>query len=146
VSVSPSRRQLLQGAVLLPALAACSSPPGRPAASDPDVPLRAAAVDRERTLLAQYDAAASSSPPLAARVAVVREEHARHLAALLGQAPTASPATSPAAAAPTLAQLVAAEHAAATAHAAGAVSASRPLAGLLASLAASEASHPVALA
>jgi hypothetical protein len=146
VSVSPSRRQLLQGALLVPALAACTSSAARPAPADPDVPLRAAAVARERALLAQYDAAAASSPSLAARVAAIRDEHTQHLAALLGQPPTPSPAASPAAVAPTLAELVAAEHAAAAGHAAGALGASRRLAALLASLAASEASHPVVLA
>jgi hypothetical protein len=45
-----------------------------------------------------------------------------------------------------MAGLVAAERAAGTAHRSAALEASRGLAGLLASLAASEASHPVALA
>ena len=131
----------------MPLAASCTSRE-KPATPDPDDPLRAAAVARERTLLAMYDAAAAGSGPAdAAVLQAVRAEHAEHLAALLGQ-PSPSPSTA-AAPSPTVAtrpQLVAAERSAAQAHAAAAVTASPELAGLLASLAASEASHPVALA
>ena len=156
--VSLTRRQAL-AAALLPALAACTRKvPPRPAPVDPDVALRAAAVARERALLAGYDALTTSSPTLAgtgtlsARVAAVRAEHAAHLAALLAapspsaslpSSPSPSPAVSPVAS--SLPGLVRAERATAQQHAAAALAASRPLAQLLASLAASEAAHPVAL-
>lgn len=145
-SVLP-RRRLLQATAALPLLAACRSEK-QPAAPDPDAALRRAAVERERTLLALYDAAAAGSGPAdAAVLQAVRAEHAEHLAALLGR-PTAPPTAAPSASATpaTRPQLVAAERSAAQAHATAAVTASADLAGLLASLAASEASHPVALA
>lgn len=144
MSTSPSRRRLLQAGLLAP-LAACTSSPSppsprpRPALVDPDVALRAAAVAREQQLIARY--AGTSSPAALA----IRAEHEQHLLALGG--PVASPVASPIpAAAASVPQLVAAERAAAAAHAADALRASRGLAALLASLAASEASHPVALA
>lgn len=142
------RRRLLQAVAALPLLAACR-PAKRPATPDPDAALRTAAVERERMLLALYDAAAAGSGPAdAAVLQAVRAEHAEHLAALLGRAtpsPSPSPAPSPVATPATRPQLVAAERSAAQAHAAAAVTAGAELAGLLASLAASEASHPVAL-
>lgn len=133
MTASPSRRRLLQAALLAP-LAACTAKPSRPEPVDPDVALRAAAVARERALIARYDAA----PPSPA-VAAIRAEHEQHLAAL--GAPSPPPSATPAAAS----SLVAAERAAAAAHAADALTASPKLAAVLASLAASEASHPVAL-
>jgi hypothetical protein len=134
MSASPSRRRLLQAALLTP-LAACTTTAGRPARVDPDVALRAAAVARERSLLALYDAA-----PPSATVLAIRAEHEQHLAALGAPSPAPSPATA------ATGSLVAAERAAAAAHAADALVASPQLAAVLASLAASEASHPVALA
>lgn len=145
-----SRRALLGLAAAVP-LAACTADDGPPAPPDPDDLLRAAAVERERGLLQRYDAAALGVPALAARLAPVRAEHAQHLAVLLGT-PSPSPAASaPAAPKPTdaataLAALVRAEREAAAAHGQAALEASRELAGLLASLSASETSHPVALA
>lgn len=134
MSASPSRRRLLQAAVLVP-VAACTSTPSRPAKVDPDVALRAAAVERERGLLARYDAA-----PPSPVVAAIRAEHEQHLTAL--GAPSPAPTAPP----PASGSLVAAERAAAAGHAADAMKASPALAAVLASLAASEASHPVALA
>lgn len=164
------RRALLAGAALLP-LAACTSEPApAPPPPDPDDLLRAAAAGRERALLAEYDRLLAAVPELAVRLRPLRAQHADHLLALTGPPPTGSPtsvATSPASAtspatsppplppevppAPTaadaLASLVVAEQAAAGAHTTDALAAAdRDLAGLLASLAASESSHPVALA
>lgn len=162
MSSRPTRRAVLSaGAVGL--VAACTRshrPPsaGRPARPDPDVALTAAAVDRELALLAAYDAALAATPALASRLAPLRAEHAEHLSAL-GSGParksTPSPATDPAPDAgpggtgPRGVQarrsLVTVELAAAAAHAAAALTASARLAAVLASLAASEASHQVAL-
>lgn len=139
-----SRRALLGLAAAVP-LAACTSSEGPPPPPDPDVLLRDAAAARERALVQQYDAALVALPDLAAALAAVRAEHAEHLAALLGAQPSAAPSAGPAAPV-TLTVLVAAEREAAAAHGQGALEASRELAGLLASLAASEASHPVVLA
>ena len=144
MSLFPSRRRVLQGA-LLTLVSACTRRPQRPAPIDPDVALRAAAVARERALIAQYAGARPASPAVAAQLAAVAAEHAQHLIALgvttasTGPSPFPVPASS-------LAELVAAERAAAAAHAADALRASRLLAAVLASLAASEASHPIALA
>lgn len=138
--MSLSRRHLLTGAVALP-LAACTQP-AEPAPVDPDALLRDAARQRERDLLASYDALMAATPALAPRLAPLRAEHEEHLAQL---APVASAAPG-SSAVTTLAQLVALEKQMAAAHAADALRASRPLAVVLASLAASEASHPVALA
>lgn len=144
--MSTTRRRLLLGGALLP-LAACtpSREAERPGPVDPDVALRDAAVARERALLASYDALLLASPDLAARLGPLRAEHAEHLAALGAQeqASTATPVPVPA---PALPALVAAERAAAAAHAEATVGASPALAAVLAQLAASEASHPVALA
>ena len=77
------------------------------------------------------------TPPLVA----LRAEHQAHLERLEPPAtPTPTPAIAPSADVPSL------ERAAAAAHAAAVPLASRPLAALLAQLAASEASHPQALA
>lgn len=139
-----SRRTLLGLAAATP-LAACTRQDGPPPLPDPDVALRAAAIEREHGLLARYDAALVALPDLALRLAPVRAEHAEHLAALLGAEPSTAP---PARSAPpaTLADLVAAEREAGIAHARAALEASRALAALLASLSASETSHPVVLA
>jgi hypothetical protein len=134
MSTRPSRRRLLQAALAAP-LAACTSTPRRRAAVDPDVALRAAAVAREQQLLARYATATSAA------LVAIRTEHEQHLQVLGGATASASPALPS-----TSAQLVAAEHAAAAGHAADALRASGGLAALLASLAASEASHQVALA
>lgn len=157
--MDPTRRALLGAGALLLAGCTAEAPPG-PAPVDPDDALRAAAVAREGALLQAYDAALRAAPSLTARLAPVRAEHAVHLAALTGPGPSPSssrsalpgapgpgapgPATS-AGATGVLAGLVRAEQAAATGHAGDVAAASRPLAALLASLSASEASHPVVL-
>lgn len=80
----PSRRSVLTGSVGLLGLTACSGPAlrPRPATIDPDLALTAAAVARERALLAAYDAAATATPDAAARLAPLRADHVAHLAAL----------------------------------------------------------------
>ncbi len=154
-----SRRSALAAAGLLGA-AACTgaSPAPAPRPVDPDVALRQDAISRERALLARYDALLAADPALRARLAPVRSEHERHLEAL-GQppapsgsavAPAVPSAVAPAvpsatAGTPTLAALIQAERTTATAHAAATATASPGLAAVLAQLAASEASHPVAL-
>lgn len=143
----PTRRAVLASGLLLPVAACTSSEPApvRPVPVDPDVALRAAAVARERGLLAAYDAALQQDPGRAERLAPLRAEHAAHLAALGEQeAPsTVSPAPAPT---PLGGDLATAERAAAAAHAEATAAASPALAAVLAQLAASEASHPVALA
>lgn len=147
-----SRRALLAVSATLP-LAACTQEP-TPAPPDPDDLLRAEAVARERGLLREYDAVLLALPGLAARLTPLRGHHAEHLLALTGRAatPSADPSGDaaprvppPATATAALSGLAEAERVAASAHRAGALAASRELAALLASLAASEASHPVVL-
>ena len=157
-ATGPTRRAVLAGgpALLLTACTADRAAP-RPAPVDPDDALRTAAAERERALLRDYDAVLAARPGLAARLVPVRGHHAEHLEALLGRAPTGSPSSSPTAAvrpavpppaddAAALARLVEAERAAGDAHALDCLAASRSLAPVLASLSASELSHPVALA
>ena len=156
-SPGPTRRAVLAGPALLLA-AGCSGdePAPRPAPVDPDDALRSAAAERERALLREYDAVLAARPGLGPRLVPVRQHHAEHLEALLGPATTGSPSPSPTSAAPpaapppsddaaAIARLVAAERSAGDAHAADCLTASRALAPVLASLSASELSHPVAL-
>jgi hypothetical protein len=151
-----SRRALLQLALGGSLLVACTSEPEPPPPPDPDDVLRDAAAARERALLREYDAVLLALPMLSARLLPLRGEHAEHLLALTGpeRSGSATPAASavpapavppPATAAAALAGLVTAEREAAAAHGAAALEASRELAGLLASLSASEQSHPVVL-
>jgi hypothetical protein len=142
MSVTPSRRRLLQTLLLAPVVAGCTDDkPSRRSVDSPDVALRQAAIARERALIAHYRSAAAPSTVLAA----VAADHEAHLRAL-GAGP-AEPSTSPApSGAPTTpAALATEERRAAAAHAAAALDASPSLAALLASLAACEASHVVAL-
>jgi hypothetical protein len=152
-----TRRALLSAAAALP-LAACTSDPEPPPPPDPDDLLRESAVERERSLLAEYDAVLLVLPSLAERLLALRAEHVEHLATLTGEGPAGTPspqASQPgvaavpptATAAAALAGLVEAERAAGAAHGAATLAArSRELAALLATLSASESSHPVALA
>ncbi len=181
----PTRRAVLTSG-LAGLLSACTTAPRRrttPAAPDPDLALTAAAVARERVLLAAYDAVLATTPALAAQLGPLRADHLVHLAAL-GASPTpplAAPGThslassgapvpgapdptapspgTPVPGAPrphlpaargakgarTAAELPGLERRAAAAHAAAAVTCSRQLAPVLASLAASESSHEVVL-
>lgn len=167
---TPTRRALLVGGMrvgllglAMPALAACTADgrPSPPPPPDPDVGRADEAAERERRLLAAYDAAVVLAPALADLLTPLRAEHAEHLAALgVAElpAPTADPSapppvavlppppalpSDPAALRAALAEL---ERATANVHGDAAVLAGRGLAVVLASLAASEASHPVALA
>jgi hypothetical protein len=147
--VQPSRRQVLSGTVVALSAACTSHRADRPAPPDPDVALTADAVAREQALLDAYDAALGADPSLVAELGPYRADHAAHLAALRPSAaasptPTA-PGPVPGQAARTRAGLAAAERAAAAAHATATTTASPRLAGLLASLAASEASHATLL-
>ena len=157
-NVTLHRRGLLQAGLLLPALlpgvAACTDPVLPEPPPDPDVPRREAAAARERALLTAYDAAIAAAPRLAVRLRALRAEHAEHLAALTPGVPPPPPDGAPPRAREkrtreksgrVLARLAAQEREAARAHAGAAVDASPRLAQLLASLAASEGSHPVAL-
>lgn len=149
---------MLAAGLLVP-LAGCTgaapdpSPSPSPKLVDPDVALRAAAVERERGLLAAYDEALAADPSRATLLAPLRAEHAAHLGAL-EVAAMAPPSTSPdsssrpgaAAVRTATARLRSVERRAAAEHAADALPASRALAQLLASLAAAEAAHAVALA
>lgn len=174
----PSRRAVLGGALAgmaLPALAACTAAPLAPAPPPPvppDVLAADRAADRERRLLAAYDAALLLAPQLVERLLPLRGDHVAHLAALglpevpVGPDPdpTAGPSADPGAepgaapspaavAAPRLPQepdalltaLAELERRAATAHGRDAVLGGRGVAVVLAALSASEASHAVAL-
>jgi hypothetical protein len=143
-------------ALLVATACTADEAPGRPAPVDPDDALRSAAAERERALLLEYDAVLAARPGLAPRLLPLRGHHAEHLQALLGPPPSASPSPSPTAGVPpavpapaddaaALARLVVAERAAGDAHAADCLAASVRLAPVLASLSASELSHPVAL-
>ncbi len=167
-----SRRGLLGSLLAAPLATACdpstSTPRGRSQSNgrlDPDAALLRQAHDRELALLSAYDVAlaAATLPSHTALVLTsVRAEHATHLQALglppspaptgTGVLPTdtaPSPTSSPGPAGTQLAKLLstlsAAEGAAADGHQRGALMASRDLAGILAQLAASEASHPLVL-
>lgn len=159
----PSRRSVLAGlggAAVALALTGCTSEPAAPPPPDPDDLLREAAVAREQSLLRAYDDVLLAQPTLTGRLLPLREQHVEHLAALTPPAPPTSAPTASAPAGPavpavppppttvgTLDTLAAAERAAGVSHARDALAAvDRPLAALLATLSASEQSHPVALA
>lgn len=124
--------------------------------ADSDTLLRRRAAAAEMRLLAGYDAALRRHPCLRATLSPLRAEHAAHLSALRGAGTPSAPA--PSARASTSARsaqasapsavrgLVAAERAAARARARDCLGASPQLAGLLASIGASEASHLLVLA
>lgn len=168
----PLARPLLGLSALAGTLVGCTTPqaPEPPPEPDPDVALTAQAADRERSLLAAYDAALAAVPSLTDRLAPLRAEHAEHLAALgaLDPAPTPSSTSAPPTSSPpvsppappsppptgpapvtdpatVLASLAEAERTVSGRHGDAAVRAGRELAGVLAALAASEAAHPVAL-
>ncbi len=89
----PSRRTVLLGALAVP-LAACTddaAPPAPPPPVDPDVALRAAAVAREQSLVAAYDAVLAAVPAEAARLTALRAEHLAHLEALGAPAAPSAP-------------------------------------------------------
>ncbi len=146
MSARPTRRTAISGVLAGVLLGTgCTRSAGRatsqPSAPGLDASLRAAAVAREQGLLLAYDAAAAAHPGLAARLQPLRDEHAAHLGALgVPETPVGQMTGRPG-----LPQLRSAERSAAAAHAAAALDGSRSLAAVLASLAASEASHAGAL-
>jgi hypothetical protein len=163
--ILPRRRVLAASAAALPALlatAGCRSSDafagpdplaGRPPLS-PDVITLQEVITAERAMIALYQAAMNGEP--ASRVHVLEgllAQHRQHLAQLQARLvlPSASPTPSASAsrsAAPrrtTIAQLRAAEHASATDLVRRLVSVPPALAQLFASIAASDATHVVAL-
>jgi hypothetical protein len=135
--VQPSRRTVLvAGALTL--TAACRNRRSPTPAPDPDDALRAAALEREQELLAAYQSVIARRPALAPQLRPLAADKAVHVAAL--GVPTAAPSE-----VTTIAQLRALERSAATAHGRAAVSASRALAPLLASLSASSSCGAVVL-
>ena len=137
--VQPTRRQALAaGAAVLTAACTTSAPPPRPRVRTADDELRDAAAAREQALIDAYAAAVATRPELQG----VLTDHAAHLVLL---APAVPPTPAVAAAAPSPRALAGQERAAAAAHAKAALTASRELAALLASLAACEASHAAVL-
>jgi hypothetical protein len=153
-----SRRRVLAGLALVGAGAvACEPGGGTPAAPAPTTPpppdpLLAELVD-ERALLLLHDAVTRRHPALKAKLAGPRADHAEHVTALerlLGTTPapsaSAPPVGVPATPAKALAALRSAERAATNARAAAALTETGDRAGLLASIAASEATHQVVLA
>lgn len=145
--MQPTRRQALAaGAAALASAtaAACTADerPRPPERTTDDV-LREAAAAREQALVAAYSAAVRAHPQRAEELTNLLTDHGAHLV-LLG--PVVVPTTT---ARPTpgtsLRALVVQERVAAAEHAKAAVTASRELAALLASLAACEASHAALL-
>lgn len=156
VPLTPTRRVVLVGSAAV--LAGCSLDRSGgakgPPPPHPDLVLADEAAARERAMLAAYDAALALVPQLADRLAPVRAEHAEHLAALGVPDPVPSAPPAPASAPPPalpaepgalLAALADLERSTSVTHAGAAVHAGRGLAVVLASAAASEASHPLAL-
>ena len=150
--MQPTRRQVLVAGVALTAACTTKSTPQRHEPTR-DERLRAEAVAREQALVEAYEPALEAHPELARLLSPVLADHAVHLYTLGGArpvVPTAPPAARSRAA--VLRDLVAREKEAGLAHAAAAelaetdVSCGRVLAPLLASLAASEASHAAVLA
>ncbi|MFJ4681410.1 DUF4439 domain-containing protein [Kitasatospora sp. NPDC088783] len=169
---APTRRTLLALGALggLQLLCGCTGDrpaPPKPAAADPDRPLRLRQLAATDALLADYDAVLATGPADADRLADLREDLTRHREALAGPLPSApaspspsgpvssaaspagSPAGSPAASASatarTSADLAAAEQRTAALRLADLAAASPELARTLASVAASDAAHAAAL-
>jgi hypothetical protein len=161
--ILPRRRVLAASAAALPALlatAGCRSSDafagpdplaGRPALS-PDVITLQEVITAERAMIALYQAAVNTRPART-QLSEILAQHRQHLAQLQTRLvlPSASPTPSAAShgSAPgrvTIAQLRAAEHASATDLVRRLVSVPPALAQLFASIAASDATHVVALA
>jgi hypothetical protein len=156
---NPTRRGLLAAATAaLPALASCKGIAllGKPPSPRPDVAVVRAAIHGETLLIARYGAVLAAVPALAATLNPVLSQHREHLAGLRAvlidpraaarPSPSApSPGPVPATPAAALGYLRDAEHAASAAllqHLAGV---SPSCAQLLASIAASEATHVTVL-
>ena len=142
-----------RGLLVLPALAVAACSTGSTASSDHPSGAQpvatVASVANEADLIAQYDAVIAQFPPLAASLTPIRDQHRAHLTALggdaAGSAPQASnsgPATEARSTQAALTQLAAAEKAAAQLRLQDCIAATgEPLIRILASIAASEASH-----
>ncbi|WP_316529197.1 ferritin-like domain-containing protein [Kitasatospora brasiliensis] len=145
----PSRRTLL-ALGLLTTLTACTggSPGHVPApAPDPDTPARLRAIAATDRLLGGYERLLAAPDAQGALLRPLRDETARHRAALLQGLPTAgpSPTGTPTEAVPTTAGLAALERRAAESHLADLAEVGPDLARLLASIAAARALHAAAL-
>ena len=170
VAAGRTRRAVLAAAAGLPLLAvsgckgvgALAAPPTQA----PDVAVLRSAIAAEEVMIARYDAVMTRSASLAARLRPLRGEHRLHLAQLRsrlivppasaaaaspspspspsGQSP-AGPGSVPAGTAAAISYLQAAEHAAATTLLRQLAAVSPSLAQLMASVAASEATHVTAL-
>ncbi|MCW2674739.1 MAG: hypothetical protein JWP14_3328 [Frankiales bacterium] len=135
--VQPTRRTVLvAGALSL--LSGCRTKPRAQSLVDPDAALRTAALARESALLDAYRAVMARHPALAPQLRLLAADKAVHVAALGAAPPGTSTVT-------TVAQLRVLERSAATEHGRAAVTASRGLAPLLASLSASSACAAEAL-
>ena len=169
VAAGRTRRSILAAAAGLPLLAvsgckgegALATPP-RPA---PDVAVLRSAIAAEEVMIARYDAVMTASASLAARLRPLRAEHRLHLGQLRSRlivppasavAPSPSPLPSgrspagpgsvPPGPAAAISYLQAAEHAAAAMLLRQLAAVSPSLAQLMASVAASEATHVTVLA
>jgi len=151
----PSRRAVLAGAGVL-AVAACSGGTRREAPEpDPDLPIRALAIDGVRRLVDLYDVVGRAHPSLGPELAPLAAETASHLAALQqppaaattsASTPTPSPTVSaPPTVAGARAALARAERHEADLRVSQLARASASLARLLAAIGASEATHAVML-
>ncbi len=155
---APSRRRLLAGAAALGLLVtgckgigALGTPP-RPL---PDVSVLRDAITSERLMIARYQWALAHLPSMESALAPVLSQHRAHLASLrarlidphpVRQQPVTAPAPpTPATAGVAIEYLKAAEAAAARALATGLAAVPPSLAQLMASIAASEASHAALL-
>jgi hypothetical protein len=153
------RSVLAAGGTAVPLLAAgCKGVGalGTPPRPRPEVAVLRSAIGAEQAMIARYHQAITAAPSLAATLAPVLSQHQAHLAALRARLiePAGStqrhraprpPGPAPAAPAAALAQLAAAEDAAAAALTRRLATVSPSLAQLLASVAASEASHALVL-
>jgi hypothetical protein len=165
--ILPRRRVLAASAAALPALlatAGCRSSDafagpdplvGRPALS-PDVITLQEVIAAERAMIALYQAAVNGGTRPASQVRGVLAQHRLHLSRLQARlvlppgsgpaSPSPSSSSSPSPGRVTIAQLRAAEHASAADLVRRLVSVPPALAQLFASIAASDATHAVALA
>jgi hypothetical protein len=122
----------------------------RQAAEEPGAAEQRQAVRDSAALLARYDATAAAHPSLAARLAPLRAETARHVRAFGGKAPAPSSSAAATAAVPggsakALAALASAERSLADRRAAVLLDVPGGLARLMASVAAAGAGHVVLL-
>ncbi len=129
---------------------------GTPPTPAPDVAVLTGIIDAEKAMVARYEAVLSRSPTLAATLDPLLAEHRAHLTALTARLvrgaarPTPSPSptrpvTVPATAAAAAGYLAMAEDAAAAGYLRHLATVSPSLAQLLASIAASEATHAALL-